>query len=426
MNYPTGVELHNGKIRISFTYRGIRCREVLKGWAATSGNIKKAGNLRASIVGDIQLGQFDYAARFPDSKALRKFSTTIRVKTFHELCSIFLESKTYEISQASHNTLSSMITTLCSVVGGETQIADITHVDLLNYRNNLLTGEVINSRSPWLSKTGRAVSTVNGLMNVLTALLKLAFRSKYITHMPYEGIRALKRSRNDPDPLLHGEYIAFIAALSAPAAILWTVAIHSGLRHGEICSLSWEDVDLDAGEIHVKRNMTNRGQFVPPKTAAGERTITLVQPALLALREQFRKTGALSKKKITFHHREYGRTEEQNLRFVFVPDSRSRTKTGHYGKNSLAYSWDRGLKKAGLRARVPYQSRHTFACWLLTAGANPSFIANQMGHENAKMVYEIYSKWIVDMNQNQVDLMNSKLPTALPPSCPGDNLLIMK
>ena len=54
MDFPTGVELHNGKIRITFTYRGKRCREVLRGWTVNSGNIKKAGNLRALIASEIQ------------------------------------------------------------------------------------------------------------------------------------------------------------------------------------------------------------------------------------------------------------------------------------------------------------------------------------------------------------------------------------
>lgn len=43
MSYPTGVELHNGKIRITFTYRESRCREVLKGWIVNAANIKKPG-----------------------------------------------------------------------------------------------------------------------------------------------------------------------------------------------------------------------------------------------------------------------------------------------------------------------------------------------------------------------------------------------
>lgn len=52
------------------------------------------------------------------------------------------------------------------------------------------------------------------------------------------------------------------------------------------------------------------------------------------------------------------------------------------------------------------------------AGANPSFIASQMGHEDARMVYEVYSKWIGDMNQDQVNMLNNQMPTAMPPGRP--------
>ncbi|WP_170983499.1 tyrosine-type recombinase/integrase, partial [Escherichia coli] len=52
------------------------------------------------------------------------------------------------------------------------------------------------------------------------------------------------------------------------------------------------------------------------------------------------------------------------------------------------------VKRAGLRRRNPYHTRQTFACWLLTAGANPAFITSQRGHENAQMVYEHYRRWI--------------------------------
>ncbi|CAH5220436.1 Putative defective protein IntQ [Enterobacter cloacae] len=51
-------------------------------------------------------------------------------------------------------------------------------------------------------------------------------------------------------------------------------------------------------------------------------------------------------------------------------------------------------------------------------GANPSFIASQMGQEDARMVYEVYSKWIGDMNQDQVNMLNNQTPTAKPPGRP--------
>nr|WP_242446377.1 tyrosine-type recombinase/integrase [Klebsiella michiganensis] len=79
-----------------------------------------------------------------------------------------------------------------------------------------------------------------------------------------------------------------------------------------------------------------------------------------------------------------------------------------------------------MRSRRPYQSRHTFACWLLTAGANPSFIAGQMGHENAKMVYEIYSKWIGEMDRNQVEMLNSSFSNVLSQGCPKRKVVGIK
>lgn len=415
---PTGVEIHNGKIRISFNYRGVRCREVLRGWAVTAANIKKAGNLRASIVGEIQFGNFDYATRFPESKAISKFTTTRRVSTFSELCDIFLRAKALELSAASHDSLTSKVKTLTRTIGDNTLLADIQYSDILHYRQELLTGDVINHLSPWFNKQGRAASTVNNIIGTLCEMLRLANQSGFIVHAPYENLKTLKVSKSDPDPLMIQEYRDFLAAISIRFSYIWIVAVHTGLRHGEMCALAWEDVDLETGEIHVCRNLTARGLFVPPKTRAGTRTITLLQPALEALREQYRLTGSSNKTEITFHHREHGKTETQSVRFVFAPGAQSRKDGPYFSKHSFSYSWISGMKRAGVRKRHPYQSRHTYACWLLSSGANPSFIASQMGHENAKMVYEVYSKWISEMSADQVSMLNSKLPSALPPQRP--------
>ncbi|ENN8439975.1 site-specific integrase [Enterobacter kobei] len=418
MNFPTGVELHNGKIRITFTYRGIRCREVLRGWVVNSSNIKKAGNLRAVIVSEIQFGQFDYAARFPESKALKKFSSTKRIGTFNDLCEFFIDTKALEVSEATLHSIVSVVNTLKRVVGENTRLVDIQHADVLNYRKELLTGEVVNPSMPNRSKKGRAPSTVNKQMAVLSEMLKLANRSQFILHAPYEGVSRLKLSKADPDPLLLHEYHALIALLPRKWVLIIIVSVHTGMRPGEVCALAWDDIDLKKGEIHVSRNLTNKGLFVPPKTDAGIRTITLLKPALDALKEQYEITGNSPRQQIIFHHRELGKTETQNLRFVFSPERCTSGKNRYFSKNSISYGWNRGTKLSGIRERNPYQSRHTYACWTLMAGANPSFIASQMGHEDARMVYEVYSKWIGDMNQDQVKMLNNQMPTAMPPRRP--------
>lgn len=418
VKFPTGVELHNGKIRITFTYRGVRCREVLRGWVVSNGNIKKAGNLRALITSEIQMGTFDYGGRFPESKAIKKFGTTKRITTFKELCDLFRSAKSLEVSQSSMQTTDSIITTLRRIVGDNTRLVDIQHADLLNYRKELLTGEIVNPAMPNVLKMGRSPSTVNTRMSVLSEMLRMAHRSQFITHTPYEGVALLQLSKREPDPLLLHEYQQMIAAMPGNHALIWVIAVHTGMRHGELCALAWDDIDLQKGEIHVSRNLTNKGIFVPPKTDAGIRTITLLKPALDALHEQFKITGNAEKKEISFHHREHGKTEQQKIRFVFVPKSQSKTKNGYFSKSSISYGWKKAIELTGVRKRHPYQSRHTFACWSLSAGANPSFIGSQMGHEDARMVYEVYSKWIGDKNQEQVEMLNERMPTALPPTCP--------
>ncbi len=181
------------------------------------------------------------------------------------------------------------------------------------------------------------------------------------------------------------------------------------MRHDELCALSWDDVDLKKGTIHIQQNINNYDQFGPPKTDAGIRTITLLKPALDALQAQFSLTGEDDKTEVTFQHREYASTELQKIRFVFRPLRNSKEPNPYYSKNALRYNWKVGIDKSGIRKRMPYQSRHTYACWALSAGANPSFIATQMGHENVKMVYEIYSKWMSEKDKDEITMLNAKM-----------------
>ncbi len=166
---------------------------------------------------------------------------------------------------------------------------------------------------------------------------------------------------------------------------MWKFAVYSGLRHGEIAALAWEDIDLEKGTVRVQRNLNSLGIFGSPKTEADTREIAVPGPALDALKAQHPKT------KITFYHREYGSTEPQKVRFVFMLRMRKGEQKTCYSVSSIGARGNVTVKRAGIRRRNPYHTRHTFAYWLLSAGANPSFIANQMGHKNAQMVYKIYS-----------------------------------
>ena len=67
---------------------------------------------------------------------------------------------------------------------------------------------------------------------------------------------------------------------------LYVVAVHCGLREGELLGLRWDDVCLDAGKLHVRRSLseTRTGhKFELTKNGKG-RSVKLSQGAVEALK----------------------------------------------------------------------------------------------------------------------------------------------
>jgi len=58
------------------------------------------------------------------------------------------------------------------------------------------------------------------------------------------------------------------------------------------------------------------------------------------------------------------------------------------------HTWKPALKKAGLKPRSLYQTRHTFATLMLDAGELPGWVQKMMGHASLKMILERYYSYI--------------------------------
>lgn len=203
------------------------------------------------------------------------------------------------------------------------KVADIRSVmqkDILNLRIELLNGSYFTGRKMNIEKKGRTAATVNSSMADLKAIFAFAHGNGYIEANPMTGIKPLKKSNKRPDPITREEYPRLIAACSTrQTANMWSLAILTGLRHGEICALAWEDVDLEAKTLTVSRNLTPQGLFTPPKTEAGNRVICLIDAAVDILRDQRELTRMYPQTSFSFHTREYGERIEEQKTFVFNP-----------------------------------------------------------------------------------------------------------
>ena len=60
---------------------------------------------------------------------------------------------------------------------------------------------------------------------------------------------------------------------------LYILSLTTGMRSGELLGLRWEDVDLQAGTLQVRRTIFN-GRIEAPKTSKGRRSIKLTQTSI--------------------------------------------------------------------------------------------------------------------------------------------------
>lgn len=146
---------------------------------------------------------------------------------------------------------------------------------------------------------------------------------------------------------------------------LFVLAVGTGLRQGELLGLAWEDLDLDAGYVHVRKELVRRdGRYhrEDPKTDRSKRVVPLAPPVLEAMilhRDRIKAAG-------------------------FVPVLSGPVFINTNGAE-LSGSWVTHhfydlLLKAGVN-RVPFKNlRTTFASRLAEAGVSDVVIARLMGH----------------------------------------------
>lgn len=416
ITYPTGVENHGGFLRIWFIYNGSRVREPL-GVPDTPKNRKSAGELRAVVTYAIKTGTFDYLKQFPSSNNLKKCGINNYGLTIGDIANNWLSIKRPELAKTTLKAYEARMRTALYYLNGKSKIEDIKPEDILKLRNTLLSGLQLKRNPGHTPTKGRSVVTVNGILTDLAGMFRYAEENGYIRSSPMMNISSMKKVTKKPHPITREEFPRLMAGCGTrQIRNLWALAIYTGMRHGEICALAWEDIDLVNGTILIRRSLTTLKYFKEPKTISGIRTINLIQPAIDALLDQRELTRLGKKISIEVTTREFRKTYIEECTFVFNPkiNAMNNLSTDHYSVASIAQTWNTAIRRAGIVSRKAYQSRHTYACWSLSSGANPNFIASQMGHVNSQMVHQVYGAWMQENNIGQVELLNSKLASFAP------------
>lgn len=245
---------------------------------------------------------------------------------------------------------------------------------------------------------GLAPRTIQYAHTLLKKALKQAVRDGMIPRNPAEAVDPPQIQRDELQPLSAAQVRALLETASEAGErleALYTVAVHTGLRQGELLGLCWEDVDLGAGTLQVKRVFSTTGAFTAPKTAKSRRKIALSRTAVEALK-------AHRKRQLKERIEKAGLWEDQGLVFaseVGTPLSR----------HNLTRSFKRLLQRAELPDVRFHDLRHTAATLLLSRNVHPKYVQEMLGHSTIAITLDTYSHVMDGMDGGTASAMDDAL-----------------
>ena len=173
------------------------------------------------------------------------------------------------------------------------------------------------------------------------------------------------------------ETIRFINACQGERlGALWVTAVLTGMRIGELLAIKWTDIDFRRKVIHVRRTQSivkKKVVIKEPKTATGKRAIDLTEESVQWLIDH--KAAMLAE----------GNLDQE---WVFCERTPG-TLPNRFG--APLSTFNRIVRRAGLKRIRPHDLRHTHATLLLKIDTNAKVVSERLGHTSVAFTLRIYS-----------------------------------
>ena len=239
---------------------------------------------------------------------------------------------------------------------------------------------------------GLSPKTVRNLHQIIASAMKLAKEQKLIVADPTEGCALPKVEHREMKTLPVEQLASFLREAKESGVFeLYYVELATGLRRGELLGLKWEDLDLERGDLRVKRQIARiNGEVVeaPLKTKNAYRTLPLAKDTVDVLNQQKKKVGASPR--------------------VFPGPT-----GGPMSPDSVLHMLHRVLKRAGLPRVRFHDLRHTFATLTLQNGVDVKTVSGMLGHYSAGFTLDTYAHVTTSAQRQAAEAMEHVLSGSL-------------
>lgn len=247
---------------------------------------------------------------------------------------------------------------------------------------------------------GLSASTVHEMHDILRRGLTQAAKWHLVSRNVADAVKPPRPAPKEIRALSADEARRMLeSAVGNRLEALYVLAVHTGMRQGELLALRWQDVDMENAAVSIKRSLTRSGGrvvFGEPKTKKSRRSIRLTRKAVVALRSDLERQ--LRDMKILGD-----RYQDQGL--VFTTDTGAPINPSNLRQRSFASL----LMQAGLPHMRFHDLRHTCATLLLSRGVHPKFVQELLGHATIAMTLDTYSHFLPSMGDQTVKAMEAAL-----------------
>ncbi len=299
-----------------------------------------------------------------------------------------------KVRPSSHQTYRGYIHNHIKTNIGQIPLEKLTSLELQKlYKKLLEKGRVDRLESRHQAK-GLSPKTVRNIHQIISSAMKLAQEQKLIVGNPAEGCALPRLEHREMQTLPVEQLQSFLGeAKDSGVFELYYLELATGLRRGELLGLKWEDIDLERGDLRVKRQIARiNGEVVeaPLKTKNAYRTLPLAEDTVSVLLEQKKKVG--------------------DSPWVFPSPT-----GGPISPDSVGNMLHRVLKRAGLPSLRFHDLRHTFATLALQNGVDVKTVSGMLGHFSAGFTLDTYAHATTVSQRQAAKTMGGILSGSLQP-----------